>query len=245
VLVETLSITHQQKQSVYSLHKALVKMTQLLLQEAISMRHSTRLFLPRPVPDGDLREALQLAMRSPSEYNAQIWRVYVATGPALERLKAALTAAASKGPSPAEAQLPPLLRACRSATGKMIYGEGWGIPREDKAARHDAAMRNFEFFGAPVGVIVCMPKVLPGVEALSIGMYLQTLVLALQDRGIGSCVQIAIAEYPEEVRAALRIPEELDILVGMAIGYEDTSARVNKLRSGRLPYQETTIFMQD
>ncbi len=58
-------------------------------------------------------------------------------------------------------------------------------------------MRNYDFFGAPVGLILCMHKRLPGVEALSIGMYLQTFVLALTDHGVASCVQVAIAEYPE------------------------------------------------
>jgi nitroreductase len=112
-------------------------------------------------------------------------------------------------------------------------------------ARREAAMRNFDFFGAPMGIILCMPKALPGVEALSIGMYLQTLVLALANYGVASCVQIAIAEYPDVVRTALGIPAELDILVGVSIGYEDTRARVNKLKVGRLPYEETTIFLNN
>lgn len=217
----------------------------LLLHEAITTRHSTRLFLPKPIPDHDLREALQLATRSPSEYNSQMWRMYVATGEALERLKAGLKAAAREGPSAIEKELIPSLKACRSATGKLIYGEGWGIPREDMDARREAAMRNFDFFGAPMGIILCMPKALPGVEALSIGMYLQTLVLALANYGVASCVQIAIAEYPDVVRTALGIPVDLEILVGVSIGYEDTKARVNKLKAGRLPYEETTIFLNN
>ena len=70
----------------------------LLLQEAIAMRHSARLFLPDPIPENILREALQLSSLSPSEYNAQKWRMYVATGDALERLKKGLKAAALEGP---------------------------------------------------------------------------------------------------------------------------------------------------
>ena len=75
-------------------------------------------------------------------------------------------------------------------------------------------MRNYDFFGAPVGLVLCMHKRLPGVEALSIGMYLQTFVLALADQGVASCVQVAIAEYPDVVRTAIGIPDELDILCG-------------------------------
>jgi nitroreductase len=219
--------------------------TRLLLHEAIAMRHSTRLFLPEPLPDYILEDALQLATHSPSEFNSQKWRMYIITGNALERLKQGLKAAALKGPPASEADLAPCLRESRSALGKLVFGEGWGIAREDKEARHEAAMRNYDFFGAPVGVILCMHKRLPGIEALSLGMYLQTFVLALTDHGIASCVQVAIAEYPDAVHAALNIPDELEILCGVSIGYEDTTANINLLRVGRLPVEETTIFIRD
>ncbi|KAB5517408.1 Nitroreductase-like protein [Coniochaeta sp. 2T2.1] len=216
-----------------------------ILHEAISKRHSTRLFLPKPLPDEDLRAALQAAALAPSEYNAQKWKTYVVTGDALDRLKAGLKAAALAGPPASEADLAPCLRESRSVLGKVVYGLGWKIPRGDLAARQEAAMRNYDFFGAPVGIILCVHNRQPGVEALSIGMYLQTLVLALTDHGIASCVQVAIAEYPEAVRAPLGIPEELDILVGVSVDYEDPEAHVNSLKVGRLPLEETTVFVND
>ena len=39
-------------------------------------------------------------------------------------------------------------------------------------------------------------------DALGVGMYLQTLLLALTARGLGTCVEVSIAGYPEIVRAA-------------------------------------------
>ncbi len=171
--------------------------------------------------------------------------MYVATGDALERLKRELRAAALSGPPATEADLAPCLRASRSALGKLVYGVGWGIPREDTKATHEAAMRNYDFFGAPVGIVLCLPNRLPGVEALSIGMYLQTFLLALVDHGVASCAQVAIAEYPEAVRAALGIPDDLTILCGISVGYEDTNAHVNTLKVGRHPVETTTVFMKD
>ena len=106
----------------------------LLLHDAIAMHHSTRLFLPKPIPENVLREAIHLAQLSPSEYNARKWRVYVVTGDALERLKGGLKAAALEGPPATEADLAPCLMASRSALGKLVYGQGWGIPREDTEA---------------------------------------------------------------------------------------------------------------
>jgi nitroreductase len=35
---------------------------------------------------------------------------------------------------------------------------------------------------------------------MSVGMFLQTLLLALTARGLGTCVEVSIAGYPEVVR---------------------------------------------
>jgi nitroreductase len=96
-----------------------------------------------------------------------------------------------------------------------------GINIEDKA-RHDAAvLRNWEFFRAPLVGIVCMHRDLGATDALSVGMYLQTLLLALTERGLGTCVEVSVTGYPETVRAQLAIPAELSILCGLAVGYPD------------------------
>jgi len=51
-------------------------------------------------------------------------------------------------------------------------------------ARHAAAvMRNFDCFGAPLAGIVSMHRDLGPADAVSVGMYLQTLMLALTVRG--------------------------------------------------------------
>jgi nitroreductase len=52
-------------------------------------------------------------------------------------------------------------------------------------------------------------------------MFLQTLLLALTERGLGSCLDISISGYPKIVRAQLAIPTELSILCGLPIGYPD------------------------
>jgi hypothetical protein len=44
-------------------------------------------------------------------------------------------------------------------------------------------VRNFDFFGAPLVGIVSMHRELGPADAVSVGMYLQTLILALSARG--------------------------------------------------------------
>jgi hypothetical protein len=71
-----------------------------------------------------------------------------------------------------------------------------GIAREDKAGRTVAVMRNFEFFRAPLVGIVCMHRDLGPPDALSVGMFLQTLLLPLTERGLGSCCEVSVVGYP-------------------------------------------------
>lgn len=69
-----------------------------------------------------------------------------------------------------------------------------GIAREDKAGREVAVLRNFEFFRAPLAGIVCMHRDLgPPDDAVSVGKFLETLLLALTVRGLGTCVEVSVA----------------------------------------------------
>jgi hypothetical protein len=58
-------------------------------------------------------------------------------------------------------------------------------------------LRNWEFFRAPLAGIVCMHRDLHYVDSLGVGMFLQTFLLALTARGLGTCVQVSIAGYPD------------------------------------------------
>jgi hypothetical protein len=69
--------------------------------------------------------------------------------------------------------------------GAQVYGS-MGIAREDIEARSVAVLRNWEFFRAPLAGIVCMHRDLGNVDALGVGMFLQTFVLALTARGLGT-----------------------------------------------------------
>jgi len=78
---------------------------------------------------------------------------------------------------------------------------------------------------------------------MTVGMFLQTLLLALTERGLGSCVEVSIVGYPEIVRAELDIPEELSILSGLAVGYADPDFAANKLKIRREPIGENAVFL--
>jgi nitroreductase len=189
-----------------------------------------------------IHEALDLARHAPSNSNIQPWRTFIVTGAARDRLRSALLAAAGEG-TPNIPALPEQFRHFRSDLGKTVYSKGMGIAREDAAGRAAAVMRNYEFFKAPVVGIVCMHKDLDLQDAVGVGMYLQTLLLSLTQKGLHSCVEVSLAGYPEVLRRELEIGQDMTILCGVAIGYEDADFGANKLRIQRLPVEKTTIFV--
>ena len=211
------------------------------LENAINERRSTRLFLrDEPVPKDLVLEALELAVRAPSNSNIQPWRVVFNSGPARDRLVAALLAAAAKG-DPKVPPLPDEFAHFRRDLGTRLYGS-MGVERHDVAARRKAVLRNWEFFRAPLGAVVCMHRDLDYVDALGVGAFLQTFMLALTARGIGSCVQVSIAGYPDVIREQLGIGEEMRILCGMSIGYPVPDFPANSLQTPRSPLEENFTF---
>jgi nitroreductase len=212
------------------------------LDEVVRERRSTRLFLrDKPVPRELLDEALSLAMRAPSNSNVQPSRVFIASGPRRDRLVEALLEAASVE-FPVTTGLPETFLPLRQELGALVYGS-MGIARHDAEARRLAQLRNWEFFRAPVGAVVCMHRDLGLVDSLGVGMFLQTLVLALTERGLGTCVQVSIAAYPEILRAQLDIPDELTVLCGLAIGYPDPAFAGNSLVVPRNPVETNVVFL--
>jgi nitroreductase len=214
------------------------------LEDVIRQRRSIRMFLPdRPVPRKLLDEALDLAIRAPSNSNIQPWHVVFVSGAARNRLVAALLEAANAGP-PKVPALPEHFTHFRSETGKVVYGS-MGIGRGDAEGRRAAVLRNWEFFRAPLAGIVCMDRELGLVDSLGVGMFLQTLVLALTARGLGTCVQVAVAGYPEIIHEQLDIPAQFTILCGLSVGYPDPDFPANKIRLGRQPIENNAVFVGD
>ena len=215
------------------------------LDQTIKVRHSTRKFLAKSVPRILLDEALALAQLAPSNSNTQPWRIFFAEGTRRERLKEALLKQAQHSgaaPLPKIVQLPEAFQHYRQELGEKIYG-AMGIAREDTASRERAILRNYEFFGAPIVGIVCMHQELDYADALSVGIYLQTLMLSLTARGLGTCVQVSLATYPEVIHRELNIPSELSILCGLAIGYTDPDFPPNHLHISRAPVEKNVLFL--
>jgi hypothetical protein len=108
-----------------------------------------------------------------------------ATGALRDRLVAALLDEARRRP-PNIPPLPESFAHFRRDLGVQVYGS-MGIARDDKAGKRAAVLRYWEFFRTPLAGIICMHRILGSADALSVGILLQTLLLALTARGLGDC----------------------------------------------------------
>lgn len=216
--------------------------------DAVRARLSTRAFLPTPVAAATVREILDLATRAPSGGNLQPWKIHVVLGPARDRLIETVKRAIADNPFASEGELavyPEKLwepyRTRRYEVGEAMYAL-LGIAREDKAARLAFLARNFEFFGAPVGLFFSLDRRFDKGQWAHLGMLMQTIALLAVDKGLATCMQEAWQMRAKTVSGFLGLDETEQLYCGMALGYPDPDAPVNRLRSARAPLEDVATF---
>jgi nitroreductase len=214
-------------------------------EKLIRSRRAIRSFRPDPVPEETLRAVFTLAAAAPSSSNTQPWQVEVVSGAARNRLSEDLLAAhAQQRRSPdfplQDGLYSGIYQERRSASGAAMY-QALGIDREDVEARNKFAAENLKFFGAPHVALLFMPPTAEERISADIGIYAQTLLLALTAYGIGSCPQGILGAYANTIRESLGIKDR-KILLGISFGYTNPTAPLNSLPASRAELGETTRF---
>lgn len=198
-----------------------------------------RRFLPTPIDEAMVWRILNAAARAPSGFNMQPWLVHVVSGDTRARLSAAARAAAQAGevsleysylPDPIEEPY----RARRRKLGYDLYALQ-GIEKHDRCAREAAMLRNYDFFGAPVGLFFTMDRCMSVGAWLDCGMFMQNVMILARSFGLETCSQQAWCDLGAVVRRELAIPEQHVLLSGMSLGYVDPDAAENGLVSERAP----------
>ncbi len=213
--------------------------------DAIKNRKSVRKFLDKSVDRKILFEVLDAARWSPSGANCQPWRVEIVTGKTKQRITEAILRAKKEGfMEPPDMDYYPEVwknpyKERRFKCGLALYS-ALGIERGDAEARKQAWFRNYEFFGAPVGVLLFMPRVLGTGFLVDMGIFIQSFVLACMDKGLATCIQASLAEYPTLVKEILKVPDDFKMVCGISVGYEDSSDPVNNFRTTRVDVEEFT-----
>lgn len=219
------------------------------IERAIAERRAVRGFESRPVSRELIEHILDTAARAPSGTNMQPWRVYVLAGEAKQALSDAIAGArnnASSGHPEGEYRYYPekffepyLSR--RRKIGWDLYGL-LGIKKGDSAAMHAQHGKNFEFFGAPIGMIFTIDRRLEIGSWLDYGMFLENIMIAARAHGLETCPQAAFASFHEVVRSHLGIDAGEVVVCGMAVGYADWAVSENKLETTREAASTFTSF---
>ena len=218
------------------------------VSEAVNSRRSMRTFKPDPVSKADVEWIVTNANRAASNGNLQPWKLYVTMGAARKRLSAAILTAMDAGDTGPGAEydiypkeFTPVYDARRKLVGKQLYTL-LGVPRGYAAGMLKQFRKNYEFFDAPVGMILCVEKRMGNGQWIDCGIFLDQLMLLAREKALHTCPQAAFSRFQHVVRRELKIPDDQVVICGLALGHADPDEIPNNLITERAPIQDFTAW---
>jgi nitroreductase len=204
------------------------------LIKAMNERKSIRAFKPDPIPKEKLEEMLRLSIHAPSAINLQPWEFIVVTGEEKERLSRRLIKAYHEKQiacSPGNVKPLPKTYGKRGAKTLALmkpFFEEMGIDSDQYINEGSC-----NFYGAPVAILLCLDDSFPNARMVDIGIALGYLVLTAHEFGLGTCPIGLITAYEDEIKDLLNIPENKNVVIGVALGYPDWDVPINRFKSQR------------
>ena len=204
------------------------------LWQAIRERKSIRAYKHDPIPKETIEEILRLTTHAPSAINLQPWEFIVVTGEEKERLSRKLIKAYKEKQiscSPGNVKpLPETYRQRGRASSESMepYLKQIGVPFKQFTNEGSC-----NFYGAPVAIIICLDDSFSKARMVDIGVALGYLVLSAYGFGLATCPIGLIAAYEDEIKDLLNIPENKNVIIGIALGYPDWENPVSHYKSPR------------
>jgi nitroreductase len=203
-------------------------------EDIIRERKSVRAFRGDKVPREKVEKVLESALRAPSAINLQPWELTVVMDEERMRLsRKLLKAYHEKRISCSPGNTKPLSPVF-SARGRDSVA-GMRPLTEEMGSDFDAYINegSCRFYDAPVAIVICIDKTFSKARLVDIGLCLGYLLLASHDAGLWTCPVGLISAYEEEVRDCLNIPDDKDVVIGVALGYPDWDSPINSFTSTR------------
>jgi nitroreductase len=94
------------------------------------------------------------------------------------------------------------------------------------------------FYGAPVAILICLDDSFPKARIVDVGLALAYLVLTAHEFGLGTCPNGLINAYEDEIKELLNIPENKNVVIGVALGYPDWEVPINRFKSQRDDFEK-------
>ena len=166
--------------------------------EAMHTQRAVRRYLPDPVPDELITKVLDAAIRAPSAINGQFARFVVVTDPDKRRQLGEL-----------------YLDAQQQSYNNPAAGAEWLRGQEAEIVEKAATFAR-EVGDVPVFIIVCSTQ-----RGVSHSVYpaVQNLLVAARSLGLGTVLTTLHTFRADEVRAVLDIPEDVQIVCGIPMGW--------------------------
>jgi len=212
---------------------------------AMQQRRSARAYLDKPVARAEIEEIFKYAGRAPSAINLQPWEYVVVYGQEKDRLVRRLLKvhAERRVPcGPGTSTRPPEIFTRRSHAASDLM--------EPRVTETGQTLNRFveegscSFYGAPIAIIVTIDRLFPKTRYLDLGLSVSYLLLAAEAKGIGTCPIGLITAYASDIADVLSIPQNKEIVLGIALGYADESSPVNNFKTGRADQTEIVYWYE-
>ena len=218
-------------------------------KDVIRGRRSIRAYRPDAVPQDVIAEILDEARWAPSWRNTQAWNVWVLTGGALERYKAAFKAA-SETDAPAGLDLPATdtadwPAACSLRTKALMAERAATLQAAGESTDPAAAMaRMANLFGAPCLLVFgfedCLAEAYASYDTASL---VQNVCLAAHDKGLGTCIIATVVRFPGLLREQLPDAADKRFVVAVTLGYPEPGNAANAFERSRAPLDELVTWV--
>ena len=205
------------------------------LLKGIEERRSTRAFLERPIEREKIETLINYATQAPSAINLQPWELIVVSGEEKKRLSRILVKRMKErniscGPG-AKSPLPEyFVERQRGLLDTILPNLPEQTPFQDFINEGSC-----NFYGAPTAIIITLDQVFSSARLTDIGVLVGYLVLAAHALELGTCPIGLITAFDEDIKEALSIRDEKQVVIGVAVGYRDSQSPINRSRSERAP----------
>eukprot|EP00930_Biecheleria_cincta_P033599 TRINITY_DN23287_c0_g1_i1.p1 TRINITY_DN23287_c0_g1~~TRINITY_DN23287_c0_g1_i1.p1 ORF type:complete len:551 (+),score=69.97 TRINITY_DN23287_c0_g1_i1:51-1655(+) len=228
------------------------------LLQLIHSRHcSHSLDTARAVPKDMIYAILESALNVPSISNSQPWSITVIQGEARDKLSKRMLEEFDSGKDGGQtykkysAENTPQMQKGKDTYGYELYEQKHGLARDDKVGRRQKYRPNYEFWGAPVLLLLRLPKNAVAGTFIDAGSFMYAILLAMHSYGLGGKPLGSVAKFTDICREVLckeAMPEDEHLVCGICIGWP-TDGRDPRVTPdffpSRLTLDETTRWVVD
>jgi nitroreductase len=201
---------------------------------AMTNRQSARAYLPKPVSRADIEAILKYAGMAPSAINLQPWEYVIVYGKEKDRLVQQLKRAhAERNVSCGPGTENPLPDKFKSRGRRASQAMAPKVAEMDLEFSRFVEEGSCSFYGAPIAIIVAIDRLFPKIRYLDVGLSVSYLLLAAQAKGLATCPIGLITAYGDQIADALEIPDNKEIVLGIALGYADPQSPINCFKTRR------------